>query len=88
MICSNCGHSEEGEQNLCRKCGSLLDTEISTVHKRAYSTSLAMTDSVVFIVGAQKRLGHGLGRRIVQHSAKESALLQRKLMKTERGRSR
>jgi hypothetical protein len=31
MICSKCGHTEEGEQNFCRKCGSLLDTDISTV---------------------------------------------------------
>ncbi len=31
MICSKCGHTEEGEQTFCRKCGSLLDTDISTV---------------------------------------------------------
>jgi len=31
MICSKCGSDEEGEPNFCRKCGSLLDTELSTV---------------------------------------------------------
>lgn len=31
MICSKCGHTEEGQQNFCRKCGSLVDTETPTV---------------------------------------------------------
>lgn len=30
MICPKCG-SDEGQQNFCRQCGSLLDTEVSTV---------------------------------------------------------
>lgn len=31
MICSECGYTEEGQQNFCRKCGSLVDAETPTV---------------------------------------------------------
>jgi RNA polymerase subunit RPABC4/transcription elongation factor Spt4 len=50
MICPKCG-SEEGQQHFCRKCGTLIDTEISTVPitERMHQPPMDSTDILIVL---------------------------------------
>lgn len=69
MICSKCGHTEEGEQNFCRKCGSLLDTDISTVPLTERMNQPQMDTTDILIV-----LKDELRKKQIEHRAAPFAI--------------
>ena len=64
MICSKCGSDEEGQINFCRKCGSLLDTAVSTVPLTERMDQPPMDTTDILIV-----LKDELRKKSIEHRA-------------------